>query len=133
VNHPEELETILQAGAAKARQRATALMRDLRHAVGLRNLATAAGSGKKDRTKSALPSFKQYREPDGMFYFRFVDAQGRTLLQSTGFVSPKDAGQCIADLRRDLALPHPSDAVPAPGVTPDQVLAALKALSDNGN
>jgi tryptophanyl-tRNA synthetase len=133
VRHPEELETILQAGAAKARERATPLLRDLRHAVGLRNLATVAGSGKKDKTKSALPGFKQYREADGMFYFRFVDAQGRTLLQSTGFVSPKDAGQCIAELKSGLALPHESDAQLAPGITADQVLAALKALSDNVN
>jgi tryptophanyl-tRNA synthetase len=43
VAHPQELEEILQAGAAKARARATPLLRELRQAVGLRNLASAAG------------------------------------------------------------------------------------------
>jgi tryptophanyl-tRNA synthetase len=133
VNHPQELEEILQAGAAKARTRATPLLRELRQAVGLRNLATVAGSGRKDKAKSALPTFKQYRESDGRFYFKFVDAQGRTLLQSTGFASPKEAGQCIAALKSASTLPAAEQASVADGATADQVLAALKALSDSGN
>jgi tryptophanyl-tRNA synthetase len=133
VNHPQELEEILQAGAAKARARATPLLRELRAAVGLRNLATAAAAGRKDKAKAALPSFKQYREADGRFYFKFVDAQGRTLLQSTGFASPREAGQCIAALKSGQALPPAEQAGVAEGATADQVLAALKALSDNGN
>jgi len=47
----------------------------------------------------ALPSFKQYREKDGQFYFKMVDAKGHTLLQSLGFTSPKEAGQAIARLQ----------------------------------
>ena len=73
-------------------------MRELRHAVGLRALASGAVPAKAD-TKTALPSFKQYREKDGLFYFKFVDAKGQVLLQSLGFATPKEAGVTIAQLQ----------------------------------
>jgi tryptophanyl-tRNA synthetase len=133
VNHPAELEEILQAGAAKARGRATPFMRELRQAVGLRNLASGYSAAKKDKARAAAPSFKQYREADGLFYFKFVDAQGRLLLQSTGFASPKEAGQCISALRQAQALPAGGQVAPAEGISADQVAGALKALADNGN
>ncbi|HEX7890535.1 MAG TPA: tryptophan--tRNA ligase [Ramlibacter sp.] len=133
VAHPDELERILQAGAAKARERAAPLVREMREAVGLRNLATAAGGGKKDKAKAAVPGFKQYREGDGLFYFKFVDAQGKLLLQSAGFASPKEAGQAIASLRQTQALSATGLTLLADGVSAEQVAAALKALADNGN
>lgn len=133
VAHPQELERILQAGAAKARERATPLMRELRDAVGLRNLATVSGGAKKDKAKAALPSFKQYREADGLFYFKFVDAHGKLLLQSRGFASPREAGQFIAGLKDARTLPAGSQAEPAEGVTTEQVISALQALADNAN
>lgn len=132
VAHPDELEAILQAGAAKARARAQPLLRELRHAVGLRNLASAAGGAKKDKAKAALPSFKQYRENDGLFYFKFVDAQGKLLVQSQGFASPKEAGQFIAQLKAQQALPAAGPAAEQ-GVGAEEVAAALKALADAGN
>jgi tryptophanyl-tRNA synthetase len=131
VSHPAELEDILQAGAAKARARATPLMRELREAVGLRNLASATAAGRKDKAKAALPSFKQYREADGRFYFKFVDAQGKLLVQSAGFASPKEAGQCIAAMKQSQALPSAAEAALAQGVDASLVRAALKALSDS--
>jgi tryptophanyl-tRNA synthetase len=133
VSHPEELERILQAGAAKARERATPFIRELRQAVGLRNLASAAGGAKKDKAKAAVPSFKQYREADGLFYFKFVDAQGKLLLQSAGFASPKEAGQAIASLRQAQGLSATGRTLLAEGVSAEQVASALKALADNGN
>jgi tryptophanyl-tRNA synthetase len=133
VSHPQELEDVLQAGAAKARTRATPLIRELRHAVGLRNLAATAGTAKKEKAKAALPSFKQYREADGQFYFKFVDAQGRLLLQSAGFASPKEAGQFIAALKASQSLPPDGKASPVDGVSPGQVAAALKELAESGN
>jgi tryptophanyl-tRNA synthetase len=78
-------------------------MATLRHAVGLRKLGDQAQATTQKVAKAALPSFKQYREADGQFRFKFVDAQGRLLLQSLGFASPKDAGQAIAQLQRDGA------------------------------
>jgi tryptophanyl-tRNA synthetase len=131
VNHPQELEAVLQAGAAKARERATPLLRDLRQAVGLRNLATVAASAKKDK-KAGVPSFKQYREADGLFYFKFVDAQGRLLVQSTGFASPREAGQCVATMKAAKALPTGQGEL-AQGVATQQVELALRELSDTEN
>jgi len=97
--HPEKVEAMLQAGAAKARAVATPFTARLRHAVGLRPLQAAAESQKK-ADKTALPTFKQYREKDGLFYFKLVSPQGQVLLQSTGLSAPREAGQMIARLQQ---------------------------------
>ncbi len=99
MRHPERLEELLKAGATKARAIATPFTAKLRHAVGLRDLRSQAGEKKDKAAKAALPSFKQYRESDGQFYFKFVDAQGQLLLQSDGFASPKEAGQTVKRLQ----------------------------------
>ncbi len=101
INNPAQLDKILLAGAEKARQLATPFMRELRHAVGLRALASGATASVVKDSKVALPSFKQYREKDGLFYFKFVDAQAQMLLQSLAFASPKEAGQTIARLQNE--------------------------------
>ncbi len=95
IHNPERLETLLQIGATKARKIATPFTTRLRHAVGLRDLRTQTGDKKDKAAKAALPSFKQYREADGQFYFKFVDAQGKLLLQSDGFANPKDIASVI--------------------------------------
>ncbi|MDO9199295.1 tryptophan--tRNA ligase [Rhodoferax sp.] len=99
LNDPAKIETILLAGAAKARQIATPFMGRLRHAVGLRDLRAQASSKAAKTAKVAKPVFKQYRERDGKFYFKLMDADGRLLLQSTGFDSPREAGQSIGLLQ----------------------------------
>jgi tryptophanyl-tRNA synthetase len=98
MEHPAKIEAILQAGALKARAIATPFMGQLRHAVGLRNLQTKDQATSKV-AKVALPMFKQYRESDGQFYFKLQAADGRLLLQSGAFASPKVAGQTIAALQ----------------------------------
>jgi tryptophanyl-tRNA synthetase len=98
MDHPAKIEAILQAGALKARAIATPFMGQLRHAVGLRNLQTKDQATSKV-AKVALPMFKQYRESDGQFYFKLQAADGRLLLQSGAFASPKVAGQTIAALQ----------------------------------
>jgi tryptophanyl-tRNA synthetase len=98
---PVEIEAVLVEGARKARRIATPLLQGLRHAVGLRDLRTAPGGGAaKEKAKAALPTFKQYREKDGRFHFKLIAADGRELLVSEGFASPKDAGELIARLKR---------------------------------
>ena len=108
---PADIEATLQAGAAKARAIATPLLRDLRAAVGLRPLtATMAEAPKAKAAKAAQPTFKQYRESDGRFYFKLVHADGRVLVQSEGHASPKDAGQLIAKLKAEgAALVHEAE------------------------
>jgi tryptophanyl-tRNA synthetase len=102
MTHPERLEALLQAGAVKARSIATPFTSKLRHAVGLRDLRAQTGLGAQKKDKAALPSFKQYREDDGQFYFKLVDAQGKLLLQSEGFASPREAGQAVKRLQQPV-------------------------------
>ena len=101
INNPAQMDKILLAGADKARQLAQPFIRELRHAVGLRALGVVAQAEQTAQTRLTLPSFKQYREKDGQFYFKMVDAKGQTLLQSLGFTSPKEAGQAIARLQSE--------------------------------
>ena len=103
IAHPEEVERLLQRGAEKARSFATPLMRELRQAVGLRSLQVQASAQPAPAAgkSTAAYSFKQYREADGRFYFKLVDASGQLLLQSRGFDSPRDAGQAIKRLQTE--------------------------------
>jgi tryptophanyl-tRNA synthetase len=96
---PELIELQLQQGAEKARAVAAPLMKILRHAVGLRDLRESIVVEKTAATKAALPVFKQYRENDGKFYFKFLGADGELLLQSLAFDTPKEVGSYIADLK----------------------------------
>ncbi len=132
--HPARVEAILQAGAAKARASATPFMARLRHAVGLRPLqASAAQEPAAKAEKAALPTFKQYREKDGLFYFKLADAKGRVLLQSTGLSSPKEAGAAIARLKAEGYAACPDlhgSALAAEGISPIDIEHALQALRD---
>lgn len=130
ISQPEKIEAILQQGAIKARAIATPFMAELRHAVGLRNLASVSKQAQQS-SKLALPAFKQYREADGLFYFKLQNADGQLLLQSAGFTAPKDAGQAIADLqaRGMTALSDQSVVIlVADDVDPADVEAALADL-----
>ncbi len=130
MNNPARIEATLLAGAERARALATPFIRELRSAVGLRSLAQASTAAKPAKAaKAALPTFKQYREADGKFYFKLVDADGRLLLQSTGFDAPKDAGQAIARLQREGLGALAGQLAPVDGVAEADVAAALAALA----
>ena len=137
IAHPEKIEQTLLAGAERARQIATPFVRTLRSAVGLRSLSQGAATPKAAKAaKAALPSFKQYRESDGQFYFKLVAADGRLLLQSTGFAAPKEAGQAIASLQQqgERALAALAGRLaPVDGVQPHEVTAALQQLTEAAN
>ena len=132
INDPARIEQTLLAGAERARQAATPFLRELRSAVGLRSLVQASSAKVAKATKAALPSFKQYREKDGKFYFKFVASDGRLLLQSTGFDAPKEAGQAIAQLQQspDALQALAARLAPVEGVAPADVSSALQALAD---
>jgi tryptophanyl-tRNA synthetase len=111
IQNPVQIEKTLKAGAEKARAVASPFTARLRQAVGLRPLDQAApGTGAKN-TKAAVPSFKQYREKDGLFYFKLQGAQGELLLQSGAFAAPRDAAQAISQLQQHgtAALPGLQD------------------------
>ena len=130
---PGKIETILMAGAAKARLIATPFIGRLREAVGLRDLRSTVGQKTEKAAKVAKPVFKQYREKDGKFYFKLLDTQERVLLQSLGFDSPKEAGQTIALLKTQAPktltdLAHKLEV--QPDVTPEAVMSALTLLAE---
>ncbi|MGB4117627.1 MAG: tryptophan--tRNA ligase [Polaromonas sp.] len=129
---PAKIEAILQAGARKATGLAAPLMRELRHAVGLRKLALpTVTTGNSKVAKPLLPSFKQYREADGQFYFKLLSPEGRLLVQSLGFASGKEAAKTIAALQQQGAAAWPDlqhKVQPLSEVTSDDVKAALELL-----
>ena len=127
---PELIEQHLQHGAEKARAIAAPLMQALRYAVGLRNLGDTTSETKKAVEKKALPMFKQYRENDGKFYFKFLNGAGELLLQSHAFDTPKDAGKYIADLKSGSAtiVELNSLASFADGIAESDINAALGEL-----
>jgi tryptophanyl-tRNA synthetase len=134
INNPAKVDAILLKGAAKARELATPFIQELRHAVGLRALAstqTANAASTAKVTRAAVPSFKQYREKDGHFYFKLVDPQGRALLQSLGFASPKEAGLAIGQLQQQgvKALAELGSQVSlGDGISASEMSSALEAL-----
>ncbi|MBL7089919.1 tryptophan--tRNA ligase [Acidovorax sp.] len=133
IHNPARIEQTLLAGAERARALATPFIRELRSAVGLRSLLQASTAAKPAKAaKAALPAFKQYREADGKFYFKLVAADGRLLLQSTGFDAPKEAGQAIAQLQKDSAALQTlaPRLAPVDGVEAAEVTAALQALAE---
>jgi len=100
---PATIEQTLLAGAAKARALATPFMGRLRQAVGLRDLRATDTAQAPKAVRVERPLFKQYREGDGQFYFKLVDAHGQLLLQSLGFATPREAGLAIARLKTEGA------------------------------
>ena len=128
LDRPADVETILCAGAAKARALAAPFIAELRHAVGLRSLSLArpAEPAGRSRTGKAMPGlFKQYREVDGRHYFKLVDGAGRLLLQSGPFDSPQEAGRVVARIKQSGAV-DPEHPVERPrDVTADEVAAVL--------
>ena len=131
MNDPAKIEEILLAGAQKARAMAAPFAKRLRHAVGLRDLRQTSGTKTVKVAKAALPSFKQYRETDGKFYVKLVDATGRLLLQSIGFESPKDAGQWVRQVQQKdslMGLVAEAKALLAPGIDLSDAESAIDQL-----
>lgn len=130
---PAGIETMLQKGAEKARLSVRPFMAELRHAVGLRRLAATASVPKKDKpAKVDAPAFKQYREADGRFYFKLLDARGRLLLQSQSFDEPREAAKVIANLQQggSAQLAHLKSTVTvAADIAAEELEAALHYFS----
>ncbi len=89
---PNELEDILQAGAAKARKTAGPFLQQLREAVGLRSFAVQGAdltsSKKKAKKVSRVVSF---RDDEG-FRFRVLNSKGEDLLLSKAFTDGRASG-----------------------------------------
>jgi tryptophanyl-tRNA synthetase len=82
--------------------------------------------------KQALPVFKQYREADGRFHFKFSAADGTLLLQGGGFAEGREAGGLIKRLKTEgtAALQGAPVEVLAPLPQIASALATLAAQDD---
>ena len=151
---PAGIEKVLEAGAEKARAVCVPLVKAVREAVGIRSLVGArvaggpqviggasaggtaqeggGGAGQPAVARSVRPILKQYREKDGLFYFKLQVGDAEPLLQSLGFADPKACGACIGSLKADpqgwaaqqaYLQPVPADRQPA-------VVAALQQLAE---
>jgi tryptophanyl-tRNA synthetase len=116
---PAMIEEQLREGARTARERlGTPFIRELREAVGLRDLSTMPTMTALTKEKvAALPLFKQYRERSGKYYFKLEDSSGKVLLQSRAFDTGKEAGMWVADFKR------------APRDTMDRIHNSIEELS----
>ncbi len=129
--HPEELEAILQAGAAKARKHTSAFLARLQHAVGLRSFAPLVQPKKAEKkAQKVVAVFKQYREKDNRFYFKLA-FEGRELFVSQGFDSGRDAGQWVGRLKKDSSTLTDAPITFADGVTKEDVIAALNTFKED--
>ncbi len=126
---PQEIESVLQDGARKARSLATPLLAELRQAVGLRTMVALpqAVSHKTVDARHELPVFKQYREADGQFYFKLTADDGSVLLQSAAFAEGREAGQWVKRFKAEGAAAL--DGAPVTlGADHARVCAALSTL-----
>jgi tryptophanyl-tRNA synthetase len=130
--HPDKIEATLLEGARKARALAAPLLATLREAVGLRRMVAvlAPATPKPKRKLINGPRFTDYREPDGLVYFKLLDSHGRLLLQSLGFQQGRDAGKWKARLQAEgVAVLMQAPVALGDGVTADDVAAALQELA----
>ena len=60
--------------------------------MGLRTFKPLQEKKAAAKAKKSKASLKQYREKDGLFYFKLVNGQGKTLLTAGGLPSGKEVG-----------------------------------------
>lgn len=100
IERPADLEDILLAGAQKARRIATPFLEELREAVGLRSFrATVQGTGGGKKKSAKAARFVSFRDDDGSFRFRLLNAEGEQLLLSRAFTDGKAAGAATKQLQ----------------------------------
>lgn len=134
IAHPERIEEALLVGARKARAVATPFLQELRGAVGLRSMKavarTSAAAASAEVPK--LPVFKQYREADGLFYFKLTSSDNLVLLQSRSFTEGREAGAWVKRLKTEgsAALAGAPVELGAERGVVEQALAALVAAQE---
>jgi len=128
IAEPARIEQVLKSGAAALRAKyAVPFIARLREAAGLRPLDRIPVAPADSRVKAqAKPQFKQYREADGLFYFKLVGSDGHLLLQSRGFVSAREAGQAVASIKNGESYEQWGE--PAPKTSSTDIRQAIDAL-----
>ncbi|MCD8339432.1 MAG: tryptophan--tRNA ligase [Burkholderiales bacterium] len=101
MGEPEKVENILAEGAARVRPLADALIKECRDAVGLKRYVPVAKAKPEKVKKKTKPSFKQYKEGDGLFWFKLNDADGNLVLTGGGVASGQEAGKAIGKFKTE--------------------------------
>lgn len=134
MSKPSDMEDILLAGAAKARRIATPFLDELREAVGLRSfreqVQVAAGEKKKAAKRARFVSF---RDEEGGFRFRLLDADGSQLLLSQAFTDGKAAGQASKRLQSGEPLDMRIDDLQVNVLVDEQVLASSPRFANEAD
>ena len=131
---PSVIEGILIDNANRLREQyVQPKLKTLRHAVGIRPLtaASAATPDKDDAQAQAvvLPQIKQYRDKDGLFYFKLSSGDAE-LIQSIGFDNPRAAGEWAKRIRTGDVTMDELDAVVTGERDAVSCNAALQALKN---
>ncbi len=103
IANPQSIEDRLCDGKKKARERSSELIEKLRWVVGISAVNSSSSMpqsmGPSDTpdpsTSRGAAQIKSYREADGKFHFKLLDAQGDAVFTSCGFDSPKEAAQMM--------------------------------------
>ena len=98
--HPERIEALLHAGAARLRPQAQAFLARLREAVGLRSLERlrpVVPAVTKNKTR--MPRFVQFKDNDGRLNFKLAGGDGSILLTGVGYTDASACAAAIMQLR----------------------------------
>ena len=131
MREPEVVEKILIEGVERIRPMARELVAQVREAVGLRAFRPLENKAKKVKTRKGKCVVKQYREKDGLFYFKLVDASGNLLVTAGGLASGKETGALVKQFKAQgmAALTGVFNEL-AESVSEQQVQEALRELAE---
>ncbi len=101
VADPQKVEDILKEGADRVPPMAAALIKECRAAVGLKSYTPSAQPKAVKAKKKAKPAFKQYKESDGLFWFKLNDADGNLVMTGGGYLSGQEVGKAISLFKKE--------------------------------
>lgn len=100
MSEPDVVEQILREGVERIRPMARALVQEAKYSVGLRTFRVQVKEQKKEKkVKIGIPTLKQYRDTDGLFYFKLIDANGNLLVTAGKLPSGKDVGKLLGQFK----------------------------------
>lgn len=104
MSRPDDLEDILQTGAAKARMKAAPFLGELREAVGLHSFRHKIQDTSAPKIKTKHPRFVVFQDDDGLYRFRMLDSNGDPLLLSKAFHDSRTAGKVNKRIQSGLGV-----------------------------
>lgn len=131
MGEPDVVEQILQEGVERIRPMAKALVQEAKYAVGLRTFRVQSNEQTKSKkVKAGSVILKQYRDTDGLFYFKLIDADGSLLLTAGKLPSGKDVGKLLGQFK-DQGLEALKEVFYSveEGITEDRIEKARKELT----